>query len=546
MNESDQVKDTQAKADQAKDEAEIISIAVRLLAAGVPSEPGPGQVDSAVRASRALINEVRQSRSHPCNVFDSAAIMSMEDMAEHFKEHDIRKLTSTASVTRRVLKILIALHRDIQRRENLITAAFRQFASRINADDAELESKRLIRVLLERTRLSLAFDRHCEEVVSAVWQFLIERFLMQERRTRAQIESTRNHTREYFELICTDMKYDQFTAGLAPPENLKADQMLDLIIWLEERFATHLRTRSIDQDDLVRLEAINRWPAFIYPNDSILSRPFAVFLAEYTAGDDGTEEHAVRFHDGLQRLSELEQRIRISELAGRWINYGSIGEQDGRHETSGPSANSGADTVDDPAAIKATAESILTDSAGGSADGGQERWGGVNDWQMLDWLRGLRSEWRRLDQETRSSMAERFFIDPENLVAQAERFLSDGRILLLGAQPFDGNQVKNPLLRNHARNLQVLSRCLRELQRFAEAVGRPADVTESLLRFLKREIEGWNEIDGSISHKESPERKRRLDSGQKTFDGVKCLDASAIGKVRPHLLFRYASDSGLL
>lgn len=124
--------------------------------------------------------------------------------------------------------------------------------------------------------------------------------------------------------------------------------------------------------------------------------------------------------------------------------------------------------------------------------------------------------------------------------------VSDGRVMLLGAQPLDGNQVENPQLRNYARDLQVLSRCFRELQRFAEFVGRPADMTKHLLEFLEKEIEDWNQIDGMISDKENTERQRRVDSGKETFGDVKSLDARGIGKVRPHLLFTYARDSGLL
>jgi hypothetical protein len=366
---------------------------------------------------------------------------------------------------------------------------------------------------------------------------------MQQHRTFAQIESTRNHTREYFELVCADIRYDEFTARLAPPPNLGADEMLDLIIWLEHRFDTHWKTQSIDQDDLDRLEAINRWPARLYPGESILSRPFATFLAEYDAGDDGKDNsrHAVGFHDGLLRLNGLQRRLRTKKLMERWFRSGSSVEHDGNHEVPEPTTNPSADPIGEPAILAATAEAIET-----AYTGGRDCHSGGNADLVLQWLKDLQSEWWRLDDRRRSSMKESFVIDPINLVAQAELFLSEGCVLPLGAQPFDGNQVQNRLLRPYAKDLQVLCRCLRELRRFAGFLGRPTDVMMPLLEFLEAEFETWNQIARELSDTENQELQPRVNRGQEIFDNLKYLEARGIGKIRPYLLFSYARDSGLL
>jgi len=160
------------------------------------------------------------------------------------------------TVAKRVGEILTALHRDIQHRENLLATAFRQLTSRINPEDAELESKRLIRELLEKTRMSIAFGGHSDEIASAVWRFLVERFLVQRQSTFSQVERTKNHSREFFESICVDFTYRQYTAMHAPPESLGADDLLNLVIWLDRRFSARLSTHPVAQADLDRLEAI--------------------------------------------------------------------------------------------------------------------------------------------------------------------------------------------------------------------------------------------------------------------------------------------------
>ena len=507
--------------DQGPSPDSVARLAVRLLATGEELTSDPRRVSAAVTTARQLLNEAgRQPKMHACDLFSHEAMMTYDDIAETFAENGWESLGSGNSVAKRVNEILVELHRDIGRRRDLMDASFRSIHLRMNPDELSIEAKRGLRDLVGGLGLADGFGETLDAVVSDAWSQLLGRWVKRTFTAVERLEATRLHTPEHFNAICVDTDYSAFSDAIVTMPELSADRFLNVILYVSETLRPVLKERPLRSDELERLAAANSWPERLFPDDPPLARPFAELLDYDAKGGADAKPRIEALERGLARFTWTFIGIKTKELAGILMR------SDGRatRETVSEEVTQVADAVED--------RSMAADDSHPSLPR-----------QLID----LTSCFEALPRDQKEILAERFSEDPQILVRRLERLLTEGRYRDFGQSslPWDGTGLKFMPFRRYAIRIVSIRRLIGEVGELSRCCGQGIAV-EGLLQILDAEKKRLAIEDGEL-RLQGPHHslKSRLKEGGQLLDSAPS-QTKRWGRIRPHLLFAYARDKGML
>jgi len=248
-----------------------------------------------------------------------------------------------------------------------------------------------------------------------------------------------------------------------------------------------LKEASLSDEDIEKLDSLNRWPECLFPDDWRIARPFAAFLSEYEATDGNTSTYEKAFDEGIRRIFLLMSRLRMAELV----------EQIGM--------------------LDAT-------------------------FNFHRKLSEIRDKWWALEQVERSEISESFVRDPAILIECIIGFLKEGQTYNMLTLPFHGCGVRDSLLRAHVRSLESVLASMGELTRLSSFLALGDSGFISAIGLIVEEKEDFMQLIANLEDDQSPELKERVELCNDLLKSMTFTPPN-LGRLRPQLLFAYARDS---
>jgi len=134
--------------------------------------------------------------------------------------------------------------------------------------------------------------------------------------------------------------------------------------------------------------------------------------------------------------------------------------------------------------------------------------------------------------------------DPARLVECVTGFLRGEMPLSLTTFPFHGSEIQSPALQPYARELDSLLLGLREVSELALRLNIPKDDSQEIEDAVRAEKARIKAMGAALKDPANPTTQERFRRGEEVVKGLK--SPSSLGKIKPHLLFRYAHDHNLL
>lgn len=464
----------------------IAGLAVHLLPPETTRFHDARDVTAAVKlASRILEEASKPKKEYAYEIFPRNAVMSMKSIASTFKEWGWEVLNSPGATSKYVGQLLDSIYRDIQIRRGLQATALRQRGRRGDPGDETRVACIVIKNLLRDLGMDTAFGRQLDDAVGRFWHDLVDIWLKTDQQLKKDIEKIPAVSPTLFSEICVDSSYEEYAAARKPPDNLGTDGLLSVNLWLDGTFRDRFAGDGDMDDSLITLSTLNRWPEYLCPGESRYSNPFAECIAELARSAEERDGLQGKFDLGVRRFREIWARLMLIEFSRTCCSEPAI--------------------------------------------------------QRLQDIGGV---WRELEPGERADISETVSDDPARLVECVAGFLRGGLPLSLMALPFHGGGVQSPALRPYARELDALLHGLSQVSQLAWRLNIPKDDSQEIENAVRAERARIIEMDATLMDPASTATQERVRGGAEVVQRLK--SPSSFGRIKPHLLFRYAYDHSLL
>ena len=464
--------------------------------------PSATDLTNAVKQALKLMEVVAKPLvEYAHELFDPDIRMSMRDIAEAFREAGWDGLGSYNTVTKYVRQLLGAMHRDLETRRAFLATAFREKIRTPDPVGDALRARKSIADLLQEVGMAAAFGRNLDLATDRFWGGMVEAWIAADVQLRANQRKMKLITPAFFTEICADASYEAYIETLGPPDDLSGDDLLAVVLWLDGPFRKLIKAKT-DPDDTephqVTLCVLGTWMETLSPGSYRYSSPFAECLVgleirgNRDAGEDedqdggGTME--ADFVRGVQRFSEVLAKIMLVEFSKR---------------------------LDGESAIAA--------------------------------LDAVSQAWRALPSDEKAELQDRLHGEPSVAIDAVARFVAGRMPLFRRHHPFV-RPVRPRILRPYLEHLKSLEYAIEEVRDLAREleidVGDLEEATKRVEDAVKMEVKRVIALAAELVDPDSEGTRARLARGEELI--TKAESGFSPGRVRPHLLFKYAAERSLL
>ncbi len=466
------------------DEAQVIAaLAVHLLPTGTPDA---SDVTAAVQLASRLMEEAsKPAVKNAYEFFPRNAEMNMAEIAKIFEDHKWAVLTSRGTVLKYVGQLLDSMYRNIQVRRSLLATALRQRERRVDPGDEARVAGVVIKNLLRDLGMDTAFGLQLDDAVGRIWHDIVDIWLKTDQQLKRDLVKIPSVSPSLFSDICVDSSYEQYAAARRPPDGLGTDGLLSVILWLDGTFRKQLAKSGDIDGSLNTLSMLDRWPEYLCPGERRFSNPFAECITELAKSAEERDGLLEKFERGVQRYGGIWARLMLMEFSK-----------------------------------KCTAE------------------------PATQRLQEIVRAWNELESGKKAEIGESFYDDPARVVGCVVSFLQGEMPLSLTTLQFHGSGILTPALRPYARELDSLLLGLREVSELARRLNISEDYSQEIKDAIRAEKTRISEMGTVLADPDKAATQERVSFGGRVIQGLK--PPSSLGRINPHLLFRYAYDNKLL
>jgi hypothetical protein len=444
-------------------------------------------------AGEGIVDEV-----HVYQVFEQDGFMSEAEICNHLKNNCAWPSLDTPYFVETAVKKLFAdAHEEIQNhrrcKENAILQKEGKF---VNVIEAESTIRRVIKALLRGIRLHELLGDDGEAALRDVADCAMEGVLAGIARNERLAASTPLITEEFFEKVCQDASYETYLGTIDGPGTINSDALRGVLESLETRFEDILTEEDARIGKLEELQKIEKWLTsrtnLEFDDEGVFARTIAEFEkldgAVDEAEDPGAEVRAA-YKKGLGALAEEWSMVRLRELV----------RPDG-FETAIPRI-----------------EAILSNHSSSEKPDTNDidEWDRFNQFphcadNVLKWLKGKRA-------------FPRIFYQHLDMPSSSSNMESCGRLVIKRQGEFEA--------------------CVTELEDclVCSAIKSDVDIFDILPEINNRLVEEAK----NYCPPSDEIREATREAGKNLLDGVCSTKDFSPGNINPHLLFKYAADSGI-
>lgn len=476
-------------ADKVPDALSIATIAAQFIPPGAWDFQDLRMASEAVKlASRIMEEASKQTTIRAYTLFDSEAELNMRDIAETFREHGWAKLQSHNTVAKLVLELFDAMHRDIQYRRALLATAFRNKSTRIDPEEAESEARRGIKDLLQSLGMNFLVAHRIDDLVNHVWLDLVDEWLIGERHLKKELAKLECASATLFSEICVDSSYEDYAIAQKYPKALAENELLAVVLWMKVRLRRELENVETREGVMAKIVALNQWPGLLYPGERHISKPLAECISYLKDHEVEQETLLKKFDQGIDKFSQFLGCSMLIDFSREFHTE-----------------------------------------------------------QLLFCLKQIKSDWDNAREEDKEQLSEFFDDEPPLEIKWISSSSWDTVPFYPMGMPYDGRDVKSPILYPYAKRLDRLLHSLGNCEYLASSLFCHAGVTQGLQRaesVVRSEKARIIQMSEELQDDKTETYQRRISLGEKLTEPLG--SEFKPGKIKVHLLFRYAAERGLM
>jgi hypothetical protein len=462
----------------------VANIAAVLLKSGGPLPPDARELSEAIKlASQLLEAASKPLKRQAYELFPRDAVMGLGDIAKVFEEYQWSGLGARNTVDKYIKVILKDMYRNIETRRAFLASAAREKLPSLDPAAAAIEARKAITSLLHEIGMGAAFERNIDVFVDQVWWELADAWTVADGAHREKMKCMKLVSPALFAEACVDSSYTRYAEALRPPPDLGGDQMTDVALWLDGEFRQTLLSRddAAEHEALDTLCVLDGWLEYLCPGDRRYSNAFAECIVALSIPGDDARE---------SRAREFESGLRrFGGILGKVLLV--------------------------EFSRKFDAESLIP--------------------QIEEMVRC----WDEMDEGRKAELTETLIGDPVSAMDTVKAFLQTGVPYFNRRFPFVAT-VRYGFFRQYIEDLDSLRNALEELKGLATQSDWKFELLP-LEESIRNESRRVKEVAKGLADPADQARRDRMAEGKKLIAQSKFI----LGRVNPHLLFRYAAERSL-